>query len=106
MSGTQYTRGLDVGTSLAGNLAGSWGLRLAKPWHADQRIRGGQSIRSSVSRGVDKHPKPDNRFSFLPAPLVKCQSKSFEWQSSLLRGPFFKKTLYPFSEAHSRLPRE
>lgn len=95
-----------AGTSVPGNFTGHCGLRLTRPRHADQRIRGGPGIRSSVSRGADKHPKPDNRFSFLPAPLVKCQSKSFEWQSSLLRGLFFKKTLYPFSEAHSRLPGE
>jgi hypothetical protein len=96
-----------VGISVPGNFASGCGPRLGRPRHADQRIRWGErSIRSSVSRGADKHPKPDNRFSFLPAPLGKCQSKSSEWQCALLRGLSSGGHSVHFPEAHSRLLQE
>lgn len=95
------------GISVPGNFASRYGLRLGRPRHADQRIRWGEhSTRSSVSRGADKHPKPENRFSFLPAPLGKCRANLLNGSRVYLEALSSGRHSIHFSEAYSRLSRE
>lgn len=72
--GAQCPRGSGAGTSVAA-IPPAAGAGAGAGGHCMQISGlGGNGMRSSVSRGAGKHPKPDNRFPFLPAALVKCRA--------------------------------